>query len=454
MLGLNSPEALEEYLDSEGIRFHKLAVVDIDGILRGKYINRDKLSSALRKGLGFCDVVLGWDSQDALYDNTKLSGWHTGYRDAPVSLDVTSARRLPFEDDTVFLLGNFEEPYAQACPRSLLRRVTERARAMGFFPQAALEYEFFVFDETPQSAREKGYRGLVPFTPGMFGYSVLRNSVHSELYHDLIEDLASLGIPLEGLHTETGPGVLEAAIQYCDVEQAADRAALFKTFTKVILQRQGLLGTFMAKWSNDCPGQSGHVHLSMLNEAGENVFVKGSGGGKDGGEMSDTFRHFLSGQTALLPEFLPMVCATVNSYRRLVPGHWAPTHAAWGEDNRTTAIRAISAGAATRSEYRIGPADANPYLVLAAALASGLYGIEHKLEIEPLTGNAYENAGGSVPLSTNLFDATQRFRASEAAKEWFGEVFVDHFASTREWEDRKQRVHVTEYELARYLEII
>lgn len=449
MLQFKSAEALEEYLDSEKIRFHKLAVVDIDGVLRGKYINRQKLSSALRGGLGFCDVVLGWDSQDELYDNTKLSGWHTGYSDATVSLDVGSARRLPFEDDTIFLLGNFEGPHTGGCARSLLGRVVEKAREMGFFAQAALEYEFFVFDETPESVREKGYRNLKPFTPGMFGYSVLRSSVHAELYHDLLEDMRALDVPIEGLHTETGAGVLEAALQYCEIGEAADRAVLFKTFTKVLLQREGLMGTFMAKWSNDYPGQSGHAHVSLYNDQGQNVFEeKGSQG------MSDTFRHFLSGQVALLPEFLPMVCSTVNSYRRLVPGLWAPTHATWGIDNRTTAIRAILAGASSRSEYRIGPADANPYLVLAAALASGLYGIEHKLEIDPISGNAYENSGSSAKLSSNLYDATQRFRASEAATQWFGEAFVEHFAATREWEDRKQRVKVTEYELSRYFEII
>jgi glutamine synthetase len=397
-------------------------------------------------------VVVGWDSQDQLYDNGTLSGWHTGYRDAPVSLDLGTARMVPFEEDTVFLLGNFQGDYAEACPRSLLRRVNQMATDMGYAVRAALEYEFFVFDETPDSAREKGYRNLKPLSPGNFGYSILRSSVHAELYQSLLDDLATMEVPIEGLHTETGPGVIEAALCHAPLLEAGDRAAIFKTFTKVLLQRQGLMGTFMAKWNNNVPGQSGHIHLSLEDvSTGENLFHRDDGDG-----MSEIFRHFVAGQTQLLPELLPMVCATVNSYRRLVPGFWAPTHAAWGIDNRTTAIRAIPAGKnSARSEYRIGPADANPYLALAAALASGLYGIKHKLARAPVSGNAYDDPGSdAVPLAGSLGEAARMFHASSVARELFGDVFVDHFAATREWEDRQHRRHVADWDLARYFEII
>ncbi len=445
----DSPQALEEYLDTESIRFHKIAVADMDGILRGKYVDRAKFSAALRKGLGVCDVVLGWDSADALYDNGKVSGWHTGYRDAPVSLDLSTARRLPFEQDTIFVLGQFEGEYSQACPRSLLKRVLGKAESMGVFARAAFEYEFFVFDETPHSVREKGYRNLRPFTPGMFGYSVLRNSVHADLYRDLLDDFTALEIPLEGLHTETGPGVLEAALSHSAAMEAADRAVLFKTFCKVLLQRQALMCTFMAKCDNENPGQSGHIHISLERD-GENLFFADNESG-----MSDLFRHFVAGQVQLLPELLPMVCSTVNAYRRLIPGFWAPTHSTWGIENRTTAIRAILGRDSARSEYRIGPADANPYLALSAALASGLYGIEHRLECPPVLGNAYEDPGPlAVPLPGTLSEATERFRNSTHARALFGDIFVEHFAATRDWEDRQCRAHVSDWDLQRYFEII
>ena len=214
------------------------------------------------------------------------------------------------------------------------------------------------------------------------------------------------------------------------------------------------MATFMAKWSNDYPGQSGHIHVSLADaKSGDNRFYdeKAELG------MSDTMRKFVAGQVRYMPEVLPMVCATINAYRRLVPGMWAPTASNWGIENRTTAVRAIEAGAkGTRSEYRIGPADANPYLALAAAIATGLRGIEEGLELSaPVDGNAYEDPGPhSFPLPTTLSEATARFRDSRVARELFGDVFVDHFAATRDWEDREARKHVTDWDLARYFEII
>ena len=449
----NDPKELLAYLDSESIRFHKVGVFDIDGVFRGKYINRDKLESALSKGFGFCDVVLGWDSHDQLYDNTKVSGWHTGYRDAPVSLDLSSVRKLPFEDDTVLILGQFGGDYEAVGPRRVLQRIVAKAEGMGFAPRAALEYEFFVFKETPESARAKGYRNLEPFTPGMFGYSMLRSGVHAELYHELLDTMAALECPLEGLHTETGPGVLEAAIQHDLALAAADKGALFKTFTKILLQRRGLMGTFMAKWSDDYPGQSGHIHISLTDpESGANLFADD----QDPRGMSKLMRHFVAGQVTLMPELLVMVCATVNAYRRLVPGFWAPTHSNWGVENRTTALRVIPGGAGTRTEYRVGPADANPHLALAAALASGLWGVENEVELPPIIeGNAYENPGAdSKALPGTLAEAARSFAASKVARELFGDVFVDHFAATRDWESRAARRHVSDWDLERYFEII
>lgn len=449
----DSPDQLISYLDEEAIRFHKVGVFDIDGVFRGKYVDRDKFESALRKGFGFCDVVLGWDSNDQLFDNTEVSGWHTGYRDAPVELDLRTVRRLPFEEDTVLVLGHFAGDYADACPRRMLERMVAKAKGMGYAARAALEYEFFVFKETPESVREKGYRNLEPLTPGMFGYSMLRSGVHAELYHDLLETMDALECPIEGLHTETGPGVLEAALHHDEALAAGDKGALFKTYCKVALQRMGLMGTFMAKWSNDYPGQSGHIHVSLEDpKTGSNMFADP----EDDDGMAQLMRWFVGGQVRLMPELLPMICSTVNAYRRLVPGFWAPTHANWGVENRTTAIRAIPGGAGTRSEYRVGPADANPYLALAAALGSGLWGIENQIEPPPaIRGNAYEDPGeGAARLPSTLREAAEAFRKSEAARALFGDTFVDHFAATRDWEDRQARVHVSDWDLARYFEII
>ncbi len=431
----------------------KVGIFDMDGIMRGKYMSREKFISSLNGGFGFCDVVLGWDSNDQLYDNVKYTGWHTGYPDAPARIIPQSAREIPFEDNMLLFLGEFDKQAEAVCPRGTLRRVIERAANMGFEASAACEYEFFVFDETPHSVREKGYRNLNTITPGFFGYSMLRNSVFSEFYHELLNVSRQMDFPIEGLHTETGPGVIEAAISVTDVMEAADRASLFKTYTKILAQRRDWMASFMAKWSPDWPGQSGHIHLSLRDQKGMSVFHDA----QKPHNISNAMRWFIGGQQALMPELLSMVACTVNSYSRLIPGFWAPTEASWAIDNRTCALRAIPGSEKSqRVEYRIGAADINPYIALAAALGSGLWGIENQIEPDaPITGNAYaQKFPAKRQLPRTLFEAAGRLKRSKAARELFGDEFVEHYAATREWEEREFRKAITDWEMQRYFEII
>ena len=431
----------------------KVGVFDIDGILRGKYMSRAKFLSALESGYGFCDVVLGWDCQDQLYDNVKFTGWHTGYPDAPVRIIPESCRVLPFEDNGLFFLSEFTAPADQICPRSLLRRVLDRAKAKGYEAYTGFEYEVFFFDETPESAREKHYRNLKPMAPGWFGYSVIRNTVESDFYRQMLATCEAMDFGLEGLHEETGPGVIEAAITVDQALMAADKAALFKTFIKILAQRNNMMATFMAKWSRDWPGQSGHIHMSLKGPDGKPVFHDPA----QPHSMSETMRHFVGGLQKLMPELLAMVAPTINSYTRLIPGFWAPTDSTVGVENRTCALRIIPGSPKSqRVEYRVAAADANPYIILSAALASGLWGIENRVEPEPLVeGNAYDRKFPErLALPRTLWDAAQRLKKSKMAREWFGDAFVDHFAATREWEEREFRKHITDWELARYFEII
>ena len=432
----------------------KIGVFDIDGVMRGKYLSTAKFLASLENGLAFCDVVLGWDSKDQLYDNTTFTGWHTGYPDAGVRIVPQSCRMLPFEENALLFICEFTGEAAAVCPRNVLGSVIERAQAMGFDAYAALEYEFFMFQETSESVREKKFSNLQPFTQGWFGYSILRNSVHAGLMTQILEMAEAMDFPIEGLHDETGPGVLEAALAVDHACNAADKAALFKTFMKVLAQRNDLIATFMAKWSLDYPGQSGHIHLSLRNRSdGSSAFYDPN----QAYNMSTIQRHFLAGQQRLMPEFLALVAPTVNSYTRLIPGAWAPTGATCGVENRTTALRVIpGSDKAQRTEYRIGAADGNPYLALAAALASGLYGVMHQWEPESfISGSAYQyQLPEHLTLPATLWDAAQRFKQSTAARELFGDAFVDHFSATREWEERQFRKHITEWELERYFEII
>ncbi|SDE67331.1 glutamine synthetase family protein [Kordiimonas lacus] len=433
-------------------RHVKVGLFDIDGILRGKYLSADKFLSALEGGFGFCDVVMGWDMDDQLYDNVSFTGWHTGYPDAQARIVPESYRTLAAEGGTPFFLAEFTGKAAEICPRNLLQRVLDRAKNMGYTVKAGIEYEFFVFDETPESAREKGFRNLTPLSPGAFGYSALRSCEHAEFYQALLKGAADMGIQIEGLHEETGAGVLEAAITVNDGLAAADNAALFKLMAKVVARAHGKMVSFMAKTCQEWPGQSGHMHLSLWKDD-QSAFFKEEAEHR----MSPVMRQFVAGQRDGMPEMLAMIAPTINAYRRMVPGFWAPTTSTWGVENRTCALRVIPGSKKSqRVEYRISAADANPYLALAAAIASGLWGVENERDPgQPMTGNAYDvPVGDEHKLPLTLWDAAQRLRASTAARDWFGDAFVDHFAATREWEEREFRKHVTDWELNRYFEII
>jgi glutamine synthetase len=452
-------DAARQRVADSGHTHVKVAITDIDGVLRGKYMARDKFLAALDDGFGFCDVVLGWDIADGLYGNSgRVTGWHTGFPDAAVRVAAETGRGIPFEDGVPLFLGAFTGDAAAVCPRSLLRRVIARAGAMGFDVRAAFEYEFFLFRETPQSVRAKNFSGLEPMAPGKTGYSLLRATTAADFYRDLLSVCDAMDMPLEGLHEEMGAGVLEAAITVTDALAAADRAVLFKTFAKAVAQRHGLMASFMARWSEAEAGQSGHIHLSLTKKrGGAPVFPDPKS--EDG--MSATMRHFVAGQQALMPELCALYAPTVNSYRRLQPGAWAPSAASWGHDNRTVALRVIGAkGAnnpkASRIEFRAAGADANPYLALAAALAAGLHGIENALDpTPPATGNAYEaKLPQRLLLPVSLDAAATRLRASAPARDWFGDIFVDHFADSRDWEAQEFARAVTDWELQRYFELI
>ncbi|WP_282160978.1 glutamine synthetase family protein [Ulvibacterium marinum] len=448
-------DSIKKYIREHQIKNIKLAVVDMDGILRGKYVNTKKFLSALDKGFGFCNVIFGWDSDDVLYDKDSFTGWRDGFTDATAHIDPITMRILPTEDkQSIIFLADFSESKAAAvCPRSILKKILERLDGLGYSATAACEFEFFLFNETPKTARDKNFNNLEPITPGNFGYSVLRNSSHAHLYHEIMNLTEEMGMSLEGLHTETGAGVLEAAIEHSDALRAADNAAFFKTFVKVWAQQRNMMAGFMAKWSSKYPGQSGHIHISLQKKDGSSAFFDQN---KTDG-MSDVMRWFIGGQQKLMPKVLAMVAATCNSYTRLIPGFWAPTAASWGLDNRTCAIRAIPGTAKSqRVEYRVSAADINPHLALAAALGSGIWGIENKIEpLEAVTGNAYEiDFPAELQLPRTLTQAAEQFKNSKATRDLFGDVFVDHYAYTREWEDQQQRRAITDWQLNRYFEII
>lgn len=430
--------------------FVMLGYVDLDGLMRGKYVSRQKFASILETGSALCKVVLGWDARDELYDNA-YTGWHNGFPDDAVRVIPESRRTLP-SDGRDFYLLEFSGDGAAICARNLAGRMITRAQEAGFSVMAGFEYEFFVFDETPQSAHQKGYRNLKALSPTTGGYSVLRSAVHTSFFDGMISLSQKLDTPLEAIHPEAGEGAMEFAISACEGLEAADRAAIYKTFSKVWGQQNDLMLCYMAKPVNGLPGCGGHMHMSLLKD-GAPVFFDDT----DADQMSGTARHFIGGQQKYMPELMAMIAPTINAFTRLAPGFWAPTGATWGFDNRTCSLRVVGDSAKSRRvEFRPPAADANPYLVLSAAIASGLAGIRDRIEpTAPTRDNAYEaDIPQAFRFPGSLSEAADRLRGSAMAREWFGDRFVDHFATSRDAEAAAARATVSDWELTRYFEMI
>jgi glutamine synthetase len=433
-------------------------VSDIDGILRGKYLHIDKFKGAAEPypagGFGFCDVVFGWDSSDQCYDNTSVTGWQHGFPDALARLDLDTARNVPWDNNVPFFLGEFinsDGTPHPLCPRQTLKKVIQRAAKMGVNPMCGMEFEWFNFLENSHSWESKKGVGPTPLTPGMFGYSLLRMNQNREFFNAIQDEMLQFGVPIEGLHTETGPGVYEAAIAFSDALTQADRAILFKTGTKEIGARFGIMPSFMAKWNAAYPGCSGHIHQS-ISDGKKNLFADAKG--RHG--MSKMFESYLAGQVAHLMEFAPMFWPTINSYKRLVDGFWAPVKPTWGVDNRTASFRVIAGSPkSTRLETRCPGADVNPYLAMAAVIAAGLDGVEKGMKLTAPAIHGTNGGAENIPRAPRtLIETTRNFQQSKVARDWLGDTFVDHFAATREWEWRQWLDGVTDWELKRYFEII
>ena len=445
-------------VEKSGAQKVKVAVSDIDGILRGKYLHIDKFKGAAEPypagGFGFCDVVFGWDSSDQCNDNTSVTGWQHGFPDALARLDLDTARNVPWDNNVPFFIGEFinsDGTPHPLCPRQTLKKVIQRAAKMGVNPMCGMEFEWFNFLENSHSWESKKGVGPTPLTPGMFGYSLLRMNQNREFFNAIQDEMLQFGVPIEGLHTETGPGVYEAAIAFSDALTQADRAILFKTGTKEIGARFGIMPSFMAKWNAAYPGCSGHIHQSM-SDGKNNLFADAKG--RHG--MSKMFESYLAGQVAHLMEFAPMFWPTINSYKRLVDGFWAPVKPTWGVDNRTASFRVITGSPkSTRLETRCPGADVNPYLAMAAVIAAGLDGVEKGMKLTAPAIHGTNGGAENIPRAPRtLIETTRNFQQSKVARDWLGDTFVDHFAATREWEWRQWLDGVTDWELKRYFEII
>jgi glutamine synthetase len=458
--------ALPEIRDAKDV--HKLieerstshvyvALTDMRGILRGKYISKEKFLSALQNGIPCDPNLMMTVCGDSIYPVQGLTagkevrfGWGHG------RIIAESCREIPWEppDRNLIFLTEFTDSGAAFEPRCILGRLLEKAKSMGYRVFHACEFEFRLFKETTQSAFEKGYRDLELVFPNSEFLSITRFNLWSDFFNELIKAMAAMDIGLESLHWELGPGFGEAVIRYAEGIKAGDDAILYREFAKLFAHKHDLLMSFMAKWSQDADGQSCHIHVSLRDLDDKPVFYD-SQAPKN---MSRTMRHFTGGIQRLMPEFMLMYAPNINSYKRFVPGAFAPIAANWDVDNRTTAIRIISAKPESfRIENRAPGADVNPYLALAATLASGLWGIENSVEpSDPTEGNCYEL--DPQEFSEHLFpetykDAIECFRTSELAKELFGEEFVRVYTESRTAHEQEYRARITQWELRNFLDL-
>ncbi|KAI1845075.1 hypothetical protein JX265_008339 [Neoarthrinium moseri] len=461
----------------------KLAGVDADGVLRGKLISKNKFLSVAKSGFGFCSVIFGWDMHDQTYfEELKVSNKENGYHDIIAIPDLSTFRRIPWEDDVPFFLVSFFDPDTEepicACPRGLLQTQLDKLRKQGFDAMAGAEFEFYQFKTPPTTAgesnpsaaaflRDNPPHALPALTEGMFGYSLTRPIHNKDYYYDIFDSCAKFQCDIEGWHTESGPGVFEAALEFGQISGMADRAALFKYAVKSIGTKYGITPCFMAKPRHGLPGNSGHAHVSVVDKDKKNLLCRETkdenAPWSDIAYLSDLGRHFLAGLIEGLPYIMPMLAPTINSYKRLVENFWAPVTVSWGLEHRAASIRLISPPTckpgATRFEVRVPGADTNSHYVMAAILALGWRGVEKKLEIKlPPLGKGQDVGGGAdqgARLAKNLKDATDLFMAKDSiAREVFGDEFVDHFGGTRRHEIRLWDEAVTDWELKRYIETV
>ncbi|OON82230.1 glutamine synthetase family protein [Streptomyces tsukubensis] len=426
-----------------------LAFPDMQGRLQGKrFAARFFLDDVLQHGTEGCDYLLAVDVEMNTVEGYAMSSWERGYGDFAMVPDLTTLRRVPWNEGTAMLHADLAwsdgSPVVVA-PRQILRRQLDRLADLGLTARAGTELEFIVFRDTYEQAWDRRYQGLTPANQYNIDYSVLGTGRIEPLLRRIRNDMAGAGLTVESAKGECNPGQHEIVFRYDEALTTCDHHSVYKTGAKEIAALEGMSLTFMAKY-NEREGNSCHIHLSLADEDGRPVMA---GEGPDG--MSPLMRHFLAGQLAALRDFSLLYAPTVNSYKRFRAGSFAPTSVAWGIDNRTCSLRVVGHGPSMRFENRLPGGDVNPYLAVAGLVAAGLHGVEKELELPPAcTGNAYDAGYEHVP--TTLREAAELWHDSPLARAAFGDEVVDHYHNMARVELDAFDAAVTDWELRRSFE--
>jgi len=454
--GLLSVDQLRKHVRSGAIDTVLVVFTDHYGRFMGKRFDATFfLDSAIEHGAEACDYLLTVDMEMNPVPGYALASWELGYGDFHLRPDLRTLRIAAWLERSAFVICDVldrktHQPVAPA-PRSLLRRQVQRAAKAGFTAMAGSELEYYLFHNSYREVAQKPFDSLQPAGWYLEDYHMLQGARAEPFHGAARRALAASGVPVENSKGEWGKGQHELNIRYAEILEMADRHAIYKQCLKELADRMGLAVTFMAKIDQAQAGSSCHMHLSLWR-GGRSAFP----GKKRMGDISasDTFRYFLGGWIAHAKELMVCYAPTVNSYKRYQSASWAPTRLAWSDDNRTAGFRVVGSGDSLRIECRIPGADCNPYLAYAAALASGLDGIENRIEPPPaFSGDMY--AAADLPrVPSTLREATGLFEASAFAREAFGEEVVAHYAHFFRTEQDAYDGAVTDWERKRYFERI
>ncbi len=447
--GMLDLPGLRERVDSGALDTVLVALTDMQGRLQGKRCAaRYFLNEVVPHATEACNYLLASDVEMATVDGYDMTSWERGYGDFVLRPDIQTLRLVPWLEGTALVLADVERVSGgpvEVSPRQVLRRQLDRLAERGFEAFVGTELEFIVFADSYEQAWQQGYDGLTPANQYNVDYSILGTSRVEPLIRRIRNAMAGAGMYVESAKGECNPGQQEIAFRYTDALATCDNHSIYKTGAKEIAAQQGKSLTFMAKYDRR-EGNSCHIHISLRSRDGKPVLA---GVGEHG--FSATMEHFLAGQLACLREFTYLLAPNINSYKRFVPGSFAPTAVAWGTDNRTCALRVVGHGESLRVENRVPGGDVNPYLAVAALIASGLHGIERELPLEPeFTGNAYTSGKPTVPGT--LRDAAERFAQSKLARTALGEQVVDHYLNAARVELAAFDAAVTDWERIRGFE--
>jgi glutamine synthetase len=440
-----TPDQLRTDVETGAIDTVIAAFTDMQGRLMGKRLDAEFFLEELDAGheVEGCNYLLALEMEMDPVPGYAMASWERGYGDFGLQPDLGSLRRIPWHEATALVLCDVQwhdgSPVA-ASPRQVLKAQLEKAAALGYDAMFGSELEFFLFRESYEEAHAKHFRDLTPSVPYILDYHILASGYDEPFMRAVRTAMKAAGLKVESSKGEAWPGQHEINFRFADALKAADDHVIYKTGAKEIAHQCGMSVTFMAKPDHRGVGSSCHIHSSLWRD-GSAAFA---------GE-SEVFKQYLAGQIACASELAIFFAPTINSYKRYAAASWAPTTLAWAYDNRTCGYRVVGHGSSLRPETRIPGADANPYLAFAALLASGLHGIEQKLELGPaFEGNAYESDVERFPHT--MREAIERLEGGTVARSLLGDEVIDHYLNYARTEQRLFDSVVTDYERERMFE--